>query len=208
MHGYVICELEKVKEYFPEYGAMMKALEVTLVAQAVSAWRMPYGGIYPKSGEFGKTTIMPELFQGPIRTAGLLTSPLTNLPTWRSWYGSTQTIPGHNTIMQGNAGQGAMAEDYKIGLAGIAFLDKVIRIDEVKMQIGDRKLPRINIEEAMAYNKPAIIFEDAYILDEEESYHLYAHIMTQGPQRTKLIGLQLNRVPNKLQATNTGTTLT
>jgi len=79
-------------------------------------------------------------------------------------------------------------------------------MSEMKMQISDKKLPRINIEEAFAYNQPAIIFEEGYILDEERSFELYAYILTQGPQRIKLIGLQANRVKDKV-LTNTGAAL-
>jgi len=46
--------------------------------------------------------------------------------------------------MSGSNG-GNIYEDYKIGLAGLAFLDKAIRVSEIKMQISDKKLPRVNI---------------------------------------------------------------
>jgi hypothetical protein len=75
------------------------------------------------------------------------------------------------------------------------------------MQISDKKLPRLNIEEAFCYKKPCIIFEDGYILDEETSFHLYAYVTTQGPQTIKPIGVQLNRVSNKVQVTDTGASI-
>jgi hypothetical protein len=102
----------------------------------------------------------------------------------------------------------SIPEDYKVGLAGLAFLDKTIRVSEVKMQISDKKLPRINIEEAFVYNKPAVVFEEGFILDEETAFELYAYVLTQGPQRIKLIGLQANRVKDKLLTTDTGAALT
>ena len=206
--GYVLCEYDKVKEYFPEFNAMMEALEATLVAKARADWsplKFTPPGIYPKSGEFGKTTVMPELFQGGIFPTG---TPLTTLTDWNAYIGSAMTVPGHNTLLQGSASSAMIFEDYMIGLAGIAFLDKVQRVSEIKMQVGDRKLPRINVEECMAYNKPAIIFEDGYVLDEEESFHLYGYALSHGPLRLKLLGLQLHRVPNKLQTTNTGAAIT
>ena len=213
--GYVLCEYDKIRDYCPEFKTIMERLEQQLMAHASAKWAPKQAGVnalgisgpgtmHPRSKQFGKGTIMPELFQGPVYDTGVLTT----LPTWRTYLSSTtQTIPGHNTIMQGS-NSGAVYEDYMIGIAGIALLDKTQRITEVKMQIGDRKLPRINIEEAFVYNKPAIIFNDGYIVDEEESFHLYAYCLTQGIQRIKLIGLQVNRVPNKLQTTNTGTALT
>jgi hypothetical protein len=91
---------------------------------------------------------------------------------------------------------------------GLAFLDKALRISEIKMQISDKKLPRMNIEEAFLFNKPAIIFEEGFILDEKTSFDLYGYVLSRGIQRIKLIGLQVNRIPNKLQVTNTGAALT
>jgi len=131
--------------------------------------------------------------------------------TWNQWLTLTAAQiaagGGQNTIMTGSGTGGIILEDYKVGIAGLAFLDKAIRISEIKMQISDKKLPRINIEEALAYNKPAIIFENGYILDEETGFDLYAYCTTEGPARVMPIGLQMNRVPNRLQVTNTGAAL-
>jgi len=195
--GYVICEYEKVREQFPNFKSVMDTLEANLIANAISEWDpLKYGGISPKAGEFGKTTVMPQLFNG-------LQAAYQPLITWLQWLNAT----GHQTIMTGAATGGTINEDYKIGMAGLAFLEKAIRISEIRMQIGDKKLPRINIEEAMAYNKPAIIFEDGYILDEETGFDLYAYVLTQGPVRIAPIGIQLNRVPNKLQVSDCGAAL-
>jgi len=147
-----------------------------------------------KAGEFSETTIMPQLFNGITGT---------RLTTWNQWF----TATGAQTIMTGTGTGGTIPEDYKVGLVGLVFLDKAIRVSEIKMQISDKKLPRINIEEAFCYNKPAIVFEQGFVLDEETSFDLYGYVLTQGPQRIKLLGLQLNRVPNKLQVTDTGAAL-
>ena len=195
--SYVICEYDKVKQEFPEFNSVLEKLRSDLIAKAEADWEpLKYGGLAPKGEkQFGETTIMPQLFADITGT---------RMTTWNQWFNAT----GAQTIMTGVGSGGTIPEDYKVGVAGLAFLDKTIRISEFKMQISDRKLPRINIEEAFMYNKPAIIFEEGFILDEETAFELVAYILTQGPQRIKLIGLQLNRVPNKLQVTNTGAALT
>jgi hypothetical protein len=198
--NYVICDYSKIKKTFPEMEATVDALEDVLIQKAIDDWKIPYGGLYPKAGEFGKTTIMPELFNVGQYDTGVLFRP----NDWRGWLGTNMTIPGHNTIMQGAATNGNIYEDFKIGIVGLVFLDPVLRVSEIKMQISDKKLPRMNIEEAFMYEHPAIVFENGYILDEETGFHLYAYCLTEGPQRIKLIGVQLNRVPNKLQGTNPG----
>jgi len=198
MYGYVICEYEKVRQYMPEFAATMQQLKNDLIAKASADWDpLTYGGIAPKSGQFGETTIMPNLFNG-------LETTYQPLISWYQWLEHT----GSRTIMTGTATGGTIYEDYKIGLAGLVLLSKAIRISEIRMQIGDKKIPRMNIEEAMAYNKPAIVFEQPFILDEDTGFDLYAYVLSQGPERIKLLGLQLNRIPNKLQVTNTGVALT
>jgi len=208
--GYIICEYETVKQGFPFFANLMKKLRDQLIAKAEQDWRMAFAGrrkigeaaalgvslnppgpgldVDVEKGEFGETTILPALFNG---MAG------TRLVSWNQWLSST----GAQTIMYGADTGHRIFEDYKIGVMGLAFLDKAIRISEIKMQVSDRKLPRMNIEEAMAYNKPAIIWEDGFILDEETGFDLYAYVLSRGYQRIKLIGLQLNRLKDKVLTT-------
>jgi len=217
--GYVICEYETVKQRFPKFQSMMTTLRDKLIAKAEKDWDMPFAGRrkipeaaarginYPLNalgpgldvdvgrGEFGETTITPALFNG-------LMTAYQPLVTWEQWFNNT----GSQTIMAGAETAGRIFEDYKVGLAGLVFLDKAIRVSEIKMQISDKKLPRMNIEEALAYNKPAVVFEEGYILDEEKGFELYANVVTKGPQRIKLIGLQLNKIKDKL-LTDTGAAL-
>ena len=199
-YGFVICEYNDVKSYFPEFKNVMDLLRTNLVAKATAKWSpLTNGGLYPKSGQFGQTPIFPELFRSGTNSLPAITT----LTTWEQWF----TATGNQTIMSGS-NVGAIYEDYMIGICGIAFLDKAIRIAEIRMQISDKKLPRINIEECMAYNQPAIVFEEGYIIDEETGFDLYAYVLSQGPQRIKLIGLELNAVPNKVQVSNPGAALT
>ena len=215
--GYVICEYEKVKQDFPKFQSVMTTLRNRLIAKAEKDWNMPFAGhrkiseaaargiplnapgpgldVDVDRGEFGETTILPSLFNG-------LMAAYQPMPTWHQWFNAT----GSQIIIQGAASAGRIYEDYKVGFAGLVFLDKAIRISEIKMQISDKKLPRVNIEECLAYNKPAIVFEEGFILDEEKGFELYANVLTQGPQRIKLLGLQLNKIKDKL-LTNTGAAL-
>jgi len=194
--GYIICDYEYVKRYFPEFENVMKKLEEDLIARANAKWSpLKYGGVTPKAGEYGKSTIIPSLFKD---NAGNV------LTTWEQEFTKT----GSQTILTGAAPGGTIYEDYMVGFCGIAFLDPVLRVTEIRMQISDKKLPRINLEEAFAYKKPCIIFEEGFILDEETGFELLGYVEATGLQKIKLIGLQLNRVPNKLQITDTGATLT
>lgn len=195
--GMVLCDYSKVKEEFPEFGNTLAKLEADLTALASADWGpLTYGGTKPKSGQFGKSTIMPELFYGFGQVAPTLT-------TWNSYATATG-----NRALQGGANGGNIYEDYKVGLAGFAFLDKVQRITEIKLQIGDRKFPRINLEEAFVYDKPAVIFETGIMLDEETEYDLHGYVESIGDYKLMPIGIQMNRVPNKLQSSQVSTALT
>lgn len=194
-NNYVICEYERVKEYFPEFNGMMQNLEADLLSRAQRDWApLVYGGFNPKSGQFGRTTIIPALFND---NAG------TRMTTWEQ----TITALGHQTLLTGSAGNNAFYEDYKIGLAGFAFLDDAMRISELKMYISDKKIARMNIEEAYCYNKPAIVFEQGFTLDEETNFELFAFATSFGKTRIMPIGFQVNRVKDKL-VTNPGSALT
>jgi hypothetical protein len=187
--SYVICEYEKVKSEFPEFKATMDNLKASLLGLAAKDWGLSLAKLSLEQGYV--TTVLPALFAD---NAG------NRLTTWEQTFTST----GSQTIMTGVGSGGVIPEDFKVGIAGLAFLDKAIRISEIKMQISDKKLPRINIEEAFVYNKPAIVFEEGYILDEETAFELIGYVLSQGPQRIKLIGLQANRVKDKLLTTNVG----
>lgn len=198
--GYVICNYADVKAEFPEFANTLAKLEADLTTLALADWSpLTYGGTQPSAGQFGKSTIMPELFYGFGQVAPTLT-------TWQS----NATVAGHQGLLAGS-NLGNIYEDYKIGLAGFAFLGKVQRITEIKLEIGDRKFPRINLEEAFVYGAGAniaVMFETGMICDEETNFDLHGYVECIGPYQIVPLGIQMNRIPNKLQSSQTSTALT
>jgi len=212
--GFVICEYDKVKQEFPEYLSVMNETRNKLIAKAEKDWDMTFSGrrkiveaakfgvnlmppgpgldVDAGAGEFGESTVIPAAFRNISNTT---------LTSWHQWF----TATGAQIIMSGANG-GNIYKDYKIGLVGLAFLDKAIRISEFKMQISDKKIGRVNVEEAMVYNKPAFVLEEGYILDEETGFDLTALVLSQGPQTIKLLGQMVYRVKDKM-LTNTGAAL-
>jgi len=200
MYGYILTDYSQLKNTYPEFRNCMQKLREDLIRKSAQDWGgsqgpKAFGGMKPTGGQFGISTVMPELFNDMSGT---------RLVTWNQRLTST----GHQTIMAGAATGNTIAEDYKVGMIGLAFLSKAQRVTEVKLQISDRKIARINVEELMAYEQPCLVLEEGWILDEETGFDLYAYVEALGYQRIKLIGLQSNRVPNKLQVTNTGAALT
>lgn len=198
--GFVVCELDSVMKDCPTFQRSMLALETRMINKCNLEWApksfSKVLALAPESDNYGRTTILPALFSdwydGTTKTAAQ-SVPLNsaqaggifggNPPgTWRQLI----TVAGNMTLLHGNRAGDTIPEDFKIAWAGLAFPNKNQHITELKWQIGDRKYGRINIEEMLGYNKPAIIFEEGFILNEEESFHLYGNM--QGPIPTHVDG--------------------
>lgn len=168
----------------PRFQAVFAKLETAMINKCNTEWApRTMGYMTPASGQYGRTTILPGLFDPNPNTYGggafgatAATGTFALPPAyWRQAFSHT----GHQTLIQGNGTGETIPEDFKVGWLGLAFPNKNQHITEIRFQIGDRKYGRINIEEMRIYNKPAIIFEEPFILDEETSFHLYGYF--EGP---------------------------
>jgi hypothetical protein len=125
---------------------------------------------------YGRTTILPALFDDHFGFPMDSTRPITiGGGTWRQLF----TTAGHQTVIAGVGAGNTIPEDFKVAWIGLAFPNKNQHITELKWQIGDRKYGRIDIEEMKGYNKPAFIFEEGFVIDEEQSFELYGFV--EGP---------------------------
>jgi len=167
--GYVFCEWDSVAEQYPNFQAALAKLEQDMIAKCSAEWTpKTFGKLTPNSGQFGRTTILPALFfnRNGVRLSG----------SWRQLF----TTAGHQLLISGNPAAGyVIPEDFKIAWMGLAFPNKQQHISEIRFQIGDRKFGRIDLEEMRVYNKPAIIFEEGFVIDEEQSFDLYGYV--EGP---------------------------
>jgi hypothetical protein len=177
----------------------LKALDDKIIAKCNADWApRTFNPLKPLSAgdtTYGRTTILPELFLDNGGTA---------LATWRQLF----TSAGNQTLIYGNNSGHTLTRDFKVALAGFAFPNKQQHISEIKMQIGDRKYERINIEEIKVYDQPAIIFDEGFLIDEEESFDLYGYV--EGPiassapfitglyQRIVMIGATYFKVVSKV----------
>jgi len=199
--SYVIAELDSVQEDNPEFQQALRNLDLHMIQKCNMDWSPRTFNLAktlsPGTDEYGRTTIIPALFDDINGT---------QMATWRQTLLSTQT--GHQTLITGTRTGNTLPEDFKVGWIGLAFPNKQHHITEVKWQIGDRKFGRINLEEMRLYNKPAIIFSEGQVIDEEESFHLYGYvdgpIPNQAPfitgvyQRIVMLGTAYFKVISKL----------
>jgi hypothetical protein len=97
-------------------------------------------------------------------------------------------------ILSGNV----LPQDFKVAWIGLAFPNKQMQISELKWQISEGKFIRVNIEELMSYNKPALIFEKGYILNEKESFELDGYVEHADYQRIVPLGAAYYRVIDRV----------
>ena len=177
--AYVFCEWDSIQEDNLEFQQGFRNLELAMINKCNADWDPKRFNknlaLTGSPNEYGRTTILPELFDDHSDV---------QMAHWRQQF----TTAGHQTIITGTRTGNTIPEDFKVGWMGLAFPNKEQHITEIKFQIGDRKYGRINLEEMHAYNKPVIIFEDGFILDEEESFELYAYV--EGPLPNQLPFIQ------------------
>ena len=176
--SYIFCEWDSIQNGNRPYQQTLQKAEQATVNLCLRDWA-PKGfnvqrALSPAAGDFGRTTILPEMFDGhaPVATPA---SGVQMAGTWRQLF----TIQGNQILIQGSGASEVIPEDFKVAWVGLAFPNKQQHITEIKWQIGDRKYGRINIEEMHVYDTPALIFEEGFLLNEEESFHLYGYV--EGP---------------------------
>lgn len=171
--SYVITEYDKLmKQWMQRSGyhyEMMNRVEQDAVNHIENLWYgLTYGGFTPGAKQFGRTTILPPLFDGVLGTV---------LTIWRQRF----TTAGNNTILTGVRTGDITPEDWFIVWVGLAFTSKMNYFTELRWTIGDTTFPRINIEEVDSYNKPAIIFENGYEIPEETYFKLEGYLSSVAP---------------------------
>ena len=190
---FTICELDSVNKENSVFQQSMRRLDETAINKCNMDWKpRSFNSAKALTGDggfYGRTQILPALFDDhsgyALNITGGALSVLAGantqnpIATWRQRFATASVTTADTVLLQGVGAGETIPEDFKVAWAGLAFPNKNQHITEIKYQIGDRKYGRINIEEMHCYNKPAIIFEEGYVLDEEESFHLYGYV--EGP---------------------------
>jgi len=199
--GYIFCEWDSVKKEFPDYQAAFAELESDVIAKCTTDWfpkKTPeeaFGYLTPEPGQFGRTTILPALFRGFGQVAA--TPPVAGVNSLMHWRQNI-TSTGLQTLITGVRAGDVLPEDFKVAWIGLAFPNKQMNISELKWQISSDKYIRVNIEELMSYNKPALIFEKGYILNEEEAFQLTGYVEQADYQRVIMLGAAYYKIIDKV----------
>lgn len=174
-------------------------IEGNMIAKLSSSeyWGRTHGGLDPARGQFGHTTILPEWFAD---AAGDILN-IDHLPaTWgtnsyRQLFTSTSptaaAVPGWKTILQGGKSSeiGNLPDKVALGLIGFAITSKLQPITKLKLQIGTQKGIVIDIEPMLAFNKPAMVFEDGWEVFPQDPIELRGFFEASGYVRVVPLGL-------------------
>ena len=173
----MICELGAVQKSFPKFKQAFANLENRIIQQCDADWApKTFGFLTPESGkEYGRTTILPELFDD--NQAAQMCVNRTQANGAASWNQTFENKSGNQTLITGTRAGDTIPEDFKIGWMGLAFPNKTQHITEIKYQISDRKYGRLDLEEMLyGYECPAIIFEEGYVIDEETYFEMWGYV--------------------------------
>lgn len=199
--SYVICEYDKLKtsDWFIKAA---RDLEANAIRDTEAVWHPLKMGYYAleRTDQFGRTTILPENFADEAGDVLDLNHTVRwwGVDNYRQYYTSTSpsavVIPGWKTLLQGGGAPiGVTPEDIRLAWIGLAFPVKTLLISKIQFEIGDKRFPKIDIEELHNYNKPALIFEEGFIIPEETHFRLYGFFEDPGYQRVIPLGFQMYR---------------
>lgn len=181
MTGYVLFDRDR-PELLLEFPEVREGLTKTLSAAkqqaegtaGVVGWFKPatFGDMFPKSGQYGITSIIPSQFQG------------TNTFS-KTFAGAPAFVDIINNTTP---------EDQIYGIQGYAF-DSPLRFSTLRTKIADTDFPMINIEEAQTMARPALIFKQGNVILPKKHITTRGFLETNGTQRVVPIGFMLfNRI--------------
>ncbi len=199
--GFIFAEWDSVTKEFPDFQRAFAELESDVIEKCTNDWfpkktpEQAFGYLTPEPGQFGRTSILPAIFRGFGQVAA--TPPVAGVNSLIHWRQNI-TATGLQTLITGVRTGDVLPEDFKVAWIGLAFPNKQMQISELKWQISSDKYIRVNIEELMSYNKPALIFEKGYILNEEEAFELFGYVEHADYQRIVMLGSAYYRVIDKV----------
>lgn len=166
--SYIFCEQKSLYETNSLYQQTLAGLEAKMIENANRYWSpLREGYLTPTADQWGRTSILPPLFQNAAGSA---------LAHFRQYFASS----GNQVILRGSGSGYTIPEDFKVAWAGLLFASEQVNVSDLKWQIGDKKYGRVDIEEIKGFEKPALVFEEGFILDEEQSFELYGYVDTAG----------------------------
>lgn len=182
--SYVIGPLRLIKgeKDWPEFKAAMAELEQAAINRARQIWTgYSFGGINPKDGQFGIAPLRAREMAHDVTA-----TTLSGTYSFRKNLGST----GWHTLFDYTS-----RKDVMHAFAGFAFTDEVLRVLEIRWEIGDRIYPIIDIQEAKNWGNFALIIKqdrgDPLIAEPETRVYIRGYVEATGYQTIVPLGFML-----------------
>jgi hypothetical protein len=181
---YIIAPLDKVKgvNSMPEFGDVLKALQDAAIARAEAIWTgYKFGGVYPGDNQFGICPLRKNEMAHDVTS-----TTLSGSYSFRKNLGST----GWHTLFDYT-----VRKDVIHAIAGFIMTDEVLRLLELRMELGDRKYPILDIQEAKSWNRFALLIKEdigeELIAQEETSVYIRGYVEATGYQNIVPLGFML-----------------
>lgn len=181
---YVIAPLDKVKgpNSMSEFAEVLKAVQDSAIKRAEDIWTgYKFGGLYPGENEFGICPLRQNEMASDVTSTTLSSS-----YSFKKKLGSTGW---HNIFNY------TVRKDIIHAFAGFMVTDEVLRLLELRMEIGDRKFPILDIQEAKGWGRFALIFKEdigeELVVQEETSMLLKGYVEATGYQNIVPLGFML-----------------
>ena len=189
MAPYVFAELQKVKGegQYPEYEDVLKAVQDAAYARASEIWEgYEPGGLMPGARQYGI---------GPLRKNDMAGNTTDSTPSGTYTFTKAITATGWQDIFNYT-----VRDNMIHAFAGFAITDQTLRIRQLRVEIGDKRFPVWDIQEAQLFNKFALIFKEdeakELIANPQERVLIRIEAESTGNQRVVPIGLSLFRTAN------------
>lgn len=181
---YVIAPLDDVKglNNWPEYINALRELQQQAFTRAAKIWAgFTPGGINPASGQFGI---------GPIRPNDVAHDVTDSTPSGTYSYRKNVAATGWRDLFNWTTRNNIIT-----ALAGLAVTDDVLRINQLRMEIGGEKFPILDIQEAQRFGRFAILLKTdqgaPLIADPQTFVQIRGYVESIGWQRIVPLGFQL-----------------
>jgi len=170
--NYVFVDYTKLREEFPEFEEAIKACYDKARKRGEEIWAgyKAARSMFPKSGEFGEIPILPRFVGGKGGA------------TLYNTFNQNYTATGWQTFFEGT-----VPEDIMHAIVGIMFASPTKNVTEMRVTIGDKLYPRLNLEEIRCLDTPAVIFAEGMILQQERTYAFRGNFEATGWQRIGLL---------------------
>ena len=186
---YIFAELQKVKGegQYPEYEDVLKAVQDAAYARAGDIWEgYEPGGLTPGPKQFGV---------GPLRKNDMAGNTTDSTPSGSYTFTKAITATGWQDIFNYN-----VRDNMIHAFAGFSFTDQTLRVSQIRVEIGDRRYPIWDIQEAQLYNKFSLVLKEdeakELIAAPSERVLIRIYAESTGSQRVVPVGLQLFRTAN------------